>query len=117
MSFCPKQGQIFKALIAPQRESLAVVVSCTEANSLRGVVTVCELREDSEASYRGLPTVVEVPAGRSGLAKDHVAVASPYTIPKNCVLRESLQGFLPPQLYGELEDALKRVFGWAPWPQ
>lgn len=93
-----------------------MVVSCTEANVLRSVVTVCELREDPEGRYHGLPTVIAVPSQRSGLEKDLVVIASPYTIPKNCLVRDSLQGTMAPLLYLQLEEALKRVFGWTRWP-
>lgn len=93
-----------------------MVVSCNEANILRAVVTLCELREDPEGRFDGLPTVVAVPAARSGLESNLVAIASPYTIPKNCLVRDSLQGTLAPPLYLQLEEALKRVFGWTRWP-
>ena len=81
---------------------------------MRSVVTVCELREDAQGKYRGLPTVVEVSGGRTGLGQEWIAIASPYTIPRNRLL--SREGNLPPQLYERLEEALRRVFGWAPWP-
>lgn len=51
--------------------------------------------------------MVNVPAERSGLEKNLVAIASPYTIPKNGLVRDSRQGSLAPPLYLLLEDALK----------
>lgn len=112
----PRQGEVVRALIAPGRETPAVVVSCAEANAVRSVVTLCELREDPEDRLRGLPTVVGLPARESGLERDLVAIASPYTVPKACLVLGGTEGFLPPRLYASVEEALKRVLGWAPWP-
>ena len=116
MKFFPKQAEIYKVQLAPDVERSAVVVSCTEANTVRNVITVCELREDPERKYRGLPTVVFAPAETTGLEEDLVVIASPYTTPKNCVLPDSREGILPPQLFEEVEISIKRIFGWAPWP-
>ncbi|MBI5245087.1 MAG: hypothetical protein HY922_15600 [Elusimicrobia bacterium] len=95
---------------------MAIVVSSTEANAIRNVVTVCELGEDPEKKYRGLPTVVFASADETGLGKDLMAIASPYTVPKNCFLAGSREGVFPPALFEDLETCVKRIFGWAPWP-
>ena len=116
MKFFPKQAEIYKAQLAPDVESLAVIVSSTEANAVRSVVTVCEIREDPEKKYHSLPTIVFMPAEATGFGKDFVAIASPYTVPKNCIIPSSREGILPPRLFEELETFIKRVFGWAPWP-
>ena len=110
----PRQREVFKALFAPGHEALAVVVSCNEANAVRNVVVLCELSEDPARKFKGLPTTVEIPSASSGLDKDYTAIASPYTLPKNCLVERA--GAVPPQLYERLEDALRRVFGWSSWP-
>lgn len=116
MKFLPKQAEIYKAQLAPDVESLAVIVSCTEANAVRSVVTVCEIREDPEKKYSGLPTVVFVLAEATGFGKNFMVIASPYTVPRNCIIQRSREGILPPRLFEELETCIKRVFGWTPWP-
>lgn len=109
-----RQRSIFRAEMAPGVESLAVVISCDEANALRRVVTLCELVEDSTGGLGSLPICVRLPKGDAGLDKDWVVAASPYTLPEGCLI--SPEGEVPPNLYRELELALKRVFGWEPWP-
>lgn len=116
LSRSPIQGEIVRARLARDRETLAVVVSCGEANACRSVVTLCELREDLEGRFRGLPTVVELAAKESGLERDLIAIASPYTVPKSCLVKGGGEGHLAPSLYREVEAALKRVLGWEPWP-
>ena len=110
----PRQREVFRAAFAPGHEAFAVVVSCSEANAVRSVVVLCELCEDPSGRFKGLPTTVAVPAADSELGKDYVAVASPYTLPKNCLIER--MGTVSPQLYERLEDALRRVFGWSSWP-
>ena len=109
-----RQREVVRALLAPGHESLAVVVSCNEANALRTVLTLCQLIDDEQGTFRGLPTAVEVPASLSPRNRPMAAIASPYTVPQNCVVAR--EGDLPIPIYESLETALKRVLGWAAWP-
>lgn len=109
-----RQREVVRALLAPGLESWAVVVSCNESNALRTVLTLCQLIDDADGKLRGLPTTVGVPASANPLNRPLLAIASPYTVPQNCVVAR--EGSLGLPSYESLETALKRVLGWAAWP-
>ena len=111
----PKPGEIYEIDFGG-RARLAVVVSCSTANALRKSVVVCELLEDHLGAFgrNPLPTVVPAPSRSTGMDKDCVLSAAPYTIPRAQL--KNVRGFLPPPILADLNTALKRVFGWAAWP-
>lgn len=111
----PKLGEVYRVRLGA-RETLAVVLSCAEANALRLSVVVSELFEDQAGIFRGgaLPTVVAVPERSSGLGADLIAYASLYTVPRAVLLER--KGSLHPQVIEGLQLAVKRVLGLEPWP-
>ncbi len=111
----PLPGEVYRVRIG-EKETLAVVVSCSEANALRRSVVVSEIYDDSQGIFRGqrLPTVVPLPSEKSGLAGEMIVYASLYTIPQARLIER--RAILPPHLVEELNTAIKRVLGFEAWP-